>query len=143
MQDDCGGLLANWSSWGRLRMETLKTCQEVANILNMLSHRTPRGRRRRKTNSLLSDSAIERDEKKTPAKEETNRFKCRSCMYEFRKRGKVRFTLPEFRPWENQRLRLQQARPHTPSFLFEYGTVVIWGIDLQQEQHFLNDIANF
>ncbi|MCJ1464251.1 hypothetical protein MMC07_002864 [Pseudocyphellaria aurata] len=28
-------------------------------------------------------------------------------------------------------------------FLFEYGTVVIWGMDLQQEQRFLNDISKF
>lgn len=33
---------------------------------------------------------------------------------------------------------------HTPEvFLFEYGTVVIWGMDLQQEQRFLNDISKF
>lgn len=33
---------------------------------------------------------------------------------------------------------------HTPEvFLFEYGTVVIWGMDLQQEQRFLHDIAKF
>lgn len=33
---------------------------------------------------------------------------------------------------------------HTPEvFLFEYGTVVIWGMDLQQEQRFLKDIAKF
>ena len=33
---------------------------------------------------------------------------------------------------------------HTPEvFLFEYGTVVIWGMTLQQEQRFLKDIAKF
>ncbi|KAI9879929.1 MAG: hypothetical protein M1830_006411 [Pleopsidium flavum] len=33
---------------------------------------------------------------------------------------------------------------HTPEvFLFEYGTVVIWGMTVQQEQRFLNDIAKF
>lgn len=33
---------------------------------------------------------------------------------------------------------------HTPEvFLFEYGTVVIWGMTLQSEQRFLKDIAKF
>ena len=33
---------------------------------------------------------------------------------------------------------------HTPEvFLFEYGTVVIWGMTLAQEQRFLKDIAKF
>ena len=33
---------------------------------------------------------------------------------------------------------------HTPEvFLFEYGTVVIWGMTMQQEQRFLKDIAKF
>ena len=33
---------------------------------------------------------------------------------------------------------------HTPEvFLFEYGTVVIWGMTVQEEQRFLNDIAKF
>lgn len=33
---------------------------------------------------------------------------------------------------------------HTPEvFLFEYGTVVIWGMTLQQEQRFLQDISKF
>ena len=33
---------------------------------------------------------------------------------------------------------------HTPEvFLFEYGTVVIWGMTLQQEHRFLKDIAKF
>lgn len=33
---------------------------------------------------------------------------------------------------------------HTPEvFLFEYGTVVIWGMTLQHEQRFLKDIAKF
>lgn len=33
---------------------------------------------------------------------------------------------------------------HTPEvFLFEYGTVVIWGMTWQQEQRFLQDIAKF
>lgn len=33
---------------------------------------------------------------------------------------------------------------HTPEvFLFEYGTVVIWGMTVQQEQRFLKDIAKF
>ena len=33
---------------------------------------------------------------------------------------------------------------HTPEvFLFEYGTVVIWGMTLQEEQRFLKDIAKF
>ncbi|MCJ1314639.1 hypothetical protein MMC25_008321 [Agyrium rufum] len=33
---------------------------------------------------------------------------------------------------------------HTPEvFLFEYGTVVIWGMTLAQEQRFLRDIAKF
>ena len=33
---------------------------------------------------------------------------------------------------------------HTPEvFLFEYGTVVIWGMTLQQEQRFLKDISKF
>lgn len=33
---------------------------------------------------------------------------------------------------------------HTPEvFLFEYGTVVIWGMTLHQEQRFLKDIAKF
>ena len=33
---------------------------------------------------------------------------------------------------------------HTPEvFLFNYGTVVIWGMTLAQEQHFLKDISKF
>lgn len=33
---------------------------------------------------------------------------------------------------------------HTPEiFLFEYGTVVIWGMTLQQEQRFLKEISKF
>lgn len=33
---------------------------------------------------------------------------------------------------------------HTPEvFLFDYGTVVIWGMTLQQEERFLKDIAKF
>ena len=33
---------------------------------------------------------------------------------------------------------------HTPEvFLFEYGTVVIWGMTVQEEQRFLQDIAKF
>ena len=33
---------------------------------------------------------------------------------------------------------------HTPEvFLFEYGTVVIWGMTLEQEQRFLKDISKF
>jgi len=33
---------------------------------------------------------------------------------------------------------------HTPEvFLFEYGTVVIWGMTVQEEQRFLTDIAKF
>ena len=33
---------------------------------------------------------------------------------------------------------------HTPEvFLFDYGTVVIWGMTLQQEQRFLKDISKF
>lgn len=33
---------------------------------------------------------------------------------------------------------------HTPEvFLFNYGTVVIWGMTLQDEERFLNDIAKF
>ena len=33
---------------------------------------------------------------------------------------------------------------HTPEvFLFEYGTVVIWGMTLQQEQRFLKDVSKF
>lgn len=33
---------------------------------------------------------------------------------------------------------------HTPEiFIFDYGTVVIWGMTVQQEQRFLNDMAKF
>ena len=33
---------------------------------------------------------------------------------------------------------------HTPEiFIFEYGTVVIWGMTVQQEQRFLNDMSKF
>ena len=33
---------------------------------------------------------------------------------------------------------------HTPEvFVFEYGTVVIWGMTVQQEQRFLNDMSKF
>lgn len=33
---------------------------------------------------------------------------------------------------------------HTPEvFLFEYGTIVIWGMSLQEEQRFLKEIAKF
>lgn len=36
------------------------------------------------------------------------------------------------------------TRVHTPEvFLFEYGTVVIWGMTLAQEQRFLKDISKF
>lgn len=36
------------------------------------------------------------------------------------------------------------TKVHTPEvFLFEYGTVVIWGMTLQQEQRFLKEISKF
>jgi len=36
------------------------------------------------------------------------------------------------------------TKVHTPEvFLFNYGTVVIWGMTLQEEQRFLKDIAKF
>jgi len=60
-------------------------------------------------------------------------------------------SIPNYTPTEMQQPEPPRAdtldfdtQVHTPEvFLFEYGTVVIWGMTVQQEQRFLIDIAKF
>lgn len=52
-------------------------------------------------------------------------------------------TLEQDQPTEISSLDFDTA-VHTPEvFLFEYGTVVIWGMTLQQEERFLKEISKF